>query len=289
MSTTTDAPGETLFTQLAIAVYGEEAAGPSEPIHEPARAGILPIRFEARRGPAAPAVLTFFPETAEAAARDAAPHARIPADRVASVTRTQHGRNWHGPESAPGIDLVRQRLRQPRINLVRLQFRLRRHAQLVHPTSSLSLPPSAAYLGGLASLARASVFSVYMPHDAFPRATYQGLYHALRPFLDPKPTPQAGLVSEPPPLYSTTGEASAPRQARSLRPESVDAEDKPSPVPGSEHDTVAVTTPSGFDSTDGDHSLEHDHDHPQSRDATTAPEGIGIHGRLPPFYHLDLC
>lgn len=313
MPTSADAPGEIRFTHLAIVVREDAAYGqptllapPEEPpTDDPASRVTITLRFEARRGPSAPVFFTFYPE----AATGTAPGLRIPADCIASLTRTQHSRSRHGQESAPGIDWVRRELGHPRIVLTRLQFRLRSHGQLVHPASSL---PDG--LAALMSLAEACVFSVYMPHHAFSRATYQGFYQALRPYLDPPAAPRPDFEPEPPPYSTagetsrkgkeadsavktggvvqgdrtkTAGEASASRPENSLRPEHVDAEEAPSSVIGSDNDTVAVTTPSGFDSTDDGHLPEYANS--KRRDFTKAPKGTYNLGASPLFRRLGAC
>ncbi|KAK8062784.1 hypothetical protein PG997_014881 [Apiospora hydei] len=133
------------------------------------------------------------------------------------------------------MDLVRQQLGATR-NLTRLHFRLRALGRLINPVGEVSPEPqNSVAVDALMSLAGSSTFSVYMAHDALPKATYNIFYRAVRPFLNP-----TGFIDP----------AGAPQQLELFHPSSppkyVNETEGRTPSHESDNDTVAVTTPSGY-------------------------------------------
>ncbi|KAK8054744.1 ankyrin [Apiospora phragmitis] len=242
--------GETRFTHPVVVVC--EVPGNSM-----ARDAIT-LYVEATSSPTASVLFTFSIDTPDDRAR--APSLQITADRISSLTRTVHDHITQliDSRSPPCIDLVRQKLGTTR-NLTRLRFQLRTHGHLVNPVEGVAL--SLRNLGAadaITSLAGTSVFSVYMPHDALQKATYNIFYRAVRPYLD-----SAAALLRPELLptvrqdncrihnedYNQEGHTSSP-------PKYVNENEGRTPQSHeSDNDTVAVTTPSGYGPPGDDEEL----------------------------------
>lgn len=136
------------------------------------------------------------------------------------------------------MELVRQLLGNTRRNLLRLHFQLRNYGQLVNPVDEVAPERHKSNVDAITLLASTSVFSVYMPHDALPKATYNIFFRAVRPFLGSAPVDSAAAL-EPAEL----SHASSP-------PKYEDGNGNES-----DNDTVAVTTPSGYGPPDDDEEL----------------------------------
>lgn len=196
----------------------------------PVESGAIAFHAETTCSPASTSVLfTFSVDTAD---RARSPSLQITADRISSMTRTVHDHTTQLIDSPPRLDLVRKQLGSTR-NLTRLHFELRTYGALASPAEVVSGPQnSGAEI--ITLLASTSVFSVYMPHDALQKATYNIFYRAVRPFIHTAATPQGPelLHAGSPPKYENEGRTLLSHE--------------------SDNDTVAVTTPSGYGPPDDD-------------------------------------
>ncbi|EXF74622.1 hypothetical protein CFIO01_13061 [Colletotrichum fioriniae PJ7] len=113
----------------------------------------------------------------------------ITPDRIASLRHTTCDTNDTSDESPPCLERVRQRLGAKRL-VTRLQLRLHNgfHCQLIAPTGltrdEAQAPDNPArHTFALAtSLATASTFSLYFPHNVLRVATFQAFAEAVRQF-----------------------------------------------------------------------------------------------------------
>ncbi|KAK7912264.1 hypothetical protein PG985_014745 [Apiospora marii] len=211
---------------------------------------------EAPSNPVASATITFHAETTSSpssasvlftfsieAADRAPPSVQITADCISSLTRTIHDHTTQLVDSPPRMELVRQLLGNTRRNLLRLNFQLRKHGQLVNPIDEVESERQKSNVDAIALLASTSIFSVYMPHDALSKATYNIFFRAVRPFLGPA----FATLPERAELYH----ASSP-------PKYEDGNGNVNVIGNgndSDNDTVAVTTPSGYGPPDDDEEL----------------------------------
>ncbi|KAK8036276.1 hypothetical protein PG993_008890 [Apiospora rasikravindrae] len=216
-------PDETRFTHPVVVVC-------EQPSNRVAKDTTLHV--ETTCSPSTSVLFTFSADTAD---RARAPSLQITADRISSLARTVHDHTTRLVDSPPCIDLVRQQLGTTR-NLTRLHFRLRALGCLTSHVGEVApeLQNSEA-ADALISLAGTSIFSVYMAHDALPKATYNVFYRAVRPFLNPT---------------EFLDSAAAPHQPEPFHPSSppkyVNETEGRTPSHESDNDTVAVTTPSGY-------------------------------------------
>ncbi|EFQ36514.1 hypothetical protein CGRA01v4_13196 [Colletotrichum graminicola] len=111
---------------------------------------------------------------------------QITPDRISSLRYTTCNANDLGSPSPPCLELVRQKLGGRR-SVARLQFQLHStHAQLVVPIGfALDEPPDSparSALGSANSLAAASLFSLYLPHNVLSMVKFQSFARALDQF-----------------------------------------------------------------------------------------------------------
>jgi hypothetical protein len=214
----TDGLSETACTCSAVAVF-EVAGGDKSSIE------IIPLQFRACHTalPLSP-VFTFHMGTEPYTT----PYLYITPDCIASLTRTQYAKN-NVQDSPRYIDLIRQQLGNPRLNLSCLQFRLRYHGNLQQPAGAIPTPGQqhADNAAAITAFSVANIFSVYLKHDDLSRGKYNIFYSALKPYLDPQQSASAAA-----PAYTATRYS----QGRDAAPGSNE----------SDNDTVAVTTPLGF-------------------------------------------
>ncbi|KXH45932.1 hypothetical protein CSAL01_09160 [Colletotrichum salicis] len=116
---------------------------------------------------------------------------QITPDRIASLRHATCDTADASDERPPCLERVRQRLGAKRF-VTRLQLRLHRglHAQLIAPAgfareqAGVKPPdsPTQQTLASITSLATASTFSLYLPHNVLPMAKVQAFIEAVRQF-----------------------------------------------------------------------------------------------------------
>ncbi|KAK2007830.1 hypothetical protein LZ32DRAFT_621922 [Colletotrichum eremochloae] len=112
---------------------------------------------------------------------------QITPDRISSLRYTNYNTNEMGSLSPPCLERVRQKLGGKR-SVTRLQFQLHSsaHAQLVVPTGfALDEPPNSparVTFDSAHSLAAASLFSLYLPHNVLSMTKFQSFALAIEQF-----------------------------------------------------------------------------------------------------------
>ncbi|KAK8045799.1 ankyrin [Apiospora saccharicola] len=229
---------------------------------DPAASAAVSFHVETTSSPSAPVLFTFSIDTA-----DREPPFQITPDRISSLTRTIHDHTTQLVDSPPRMELVRQLLGSTRRNLLRLHFQLRNCGQLVSPAGGVVSEPQKSGTDIITLLAGTSVFSVYMPHDALPKATYNIFFKAVRPFLG-SAFAHPAAAPERPQLLPTVDQDDChvydQKRHSSSPPIYVNEDDGRTPGSHeSDNDTVAVTTPSGYGPIDDDEELP---GYPESED-----------------------
>lgn len=262
-NTLTDASGITRFSHPAAVV--NEAPG------DIATRDAISLEFEAIRQSSPPVLFILRSDSASNA------HSlQISPDCIASLRRTVHR---HTQDNLPpSIHPARRQLGQ-RQNLVRLQFQLHKHGQVVGPASpteegSPHLPDSN---GGavLKTLSTAPMFSIYMADAAFSKSEYNIFFKELKPLLENAPGPPQLL---PPQLLpSVEQEGDIPSIEDTRPPPSYDFEHEvstPRP-PASCASTVAVPTPPEYRRVDDTEASQPDagQDHASDNDRLRSPDG----------------
>lgn len=278
------AAGETRFTHAAVVVRDDDAEGRYGQCFADVHA---PFTLDAIHRPSASVLFRLNLPVVDGASAQSTVTLLITPDRIASLrtticdtSATDHADNT-ATTSPPSLDVVRERLGGVRLAR-HLQFQLQNglHPQLVVPAGfTLDHEDSdspARRLFALASwLASASMLSVYMPHNALPRAKLDTFNEAVRQF----PTltvAQRQAFERTVDLrrwYNGKGGVVVPAEAQ---------DDTPSTPARTETDaaTVAVDTPPGYEDSPPqyDHASER-HELGSSDDEAGAASSASPAGR----------
>lgn len=139
---------------------------------------------------------------------------------------------------------MRQHL-SSRQDLTRLHFQLRSHGQLVSPAGEAA--PGLQGIGAaeaIMSLAKSSVFSVYLPSQKLTKAEYRIFYQAVRPFLS---STDASQRAEPLSIARQENYSNQTKEDHAPLPEYVNEDERSTTSTAKTgNDTVAATTPSDY-------------------------------------------
>ncbi|KAK8102084.1 hypothetical protein PG984_015230 [Apiospora sp. TS-2023a] len=172
---------ETRFVQSGFAVREDHDGHPSPEFVD------HPMKLDAVYKPSTSVLFRLSIPITDSASTKTTIYLQITPDRISSLRNTTCDATDTSERKPLCLDRVRERLGGARF-VTRIQFQLHMdsHAQLVVPTDfnlqDAPDSPSQRIFGFVSSLADASLFSLYMPHNVLPIKKFQNLEAAVRQF-----------------------------------------------------------------------------------------------------------